>query len=155
MRNRNTTQRPGAQIEQQSDNEKVGETLEELLKRYVTEDTYSFGDFEVLTVNTVGKELETPLHMACTRNAERDVRLLIDGGANVNAQTNIGTTPLMRAIYPKNETIVRLLLDAGADIELKDIYGSNAVDIARSALTDELQSIVELLEKTRQLRRLQ
>jgi ankyrin repeat protein len=121
------------------------ELLEELLRRYVSEHTYSFDGFKVLRVNSVGHELETPLHMACTRNELEDVMLLIQGGADVNAQTDIGTTPLMRAVYAKNTAMVDALIKAGADITIRDSYGSTALDIAKSAQNNALTEIVRLL----------
>jgi uncharacterized protein len=124
---------------------KVNDVLERLLKRYANEHTYSFQDFDVLDVNTVGREMETPLHMACTRAALDDVRILIEGGANVNARTDIGTTPLMRSIYSKNEEIIALLLNAGADPNLASKFGSSALSIAKSG--KDLHSVVELLVK--------
>jgi ankyrin repeat protein len=117
-----------------------------LLKRYLSEDTYSFQNFDELKVDTVGIELETPLHMACTRNALDDVKILIAAGAAPNAQTNIGTTPLMRAVYRKNYEMVKCLLIAGADVSLRDSYGSTALDIAQSAKGEELSAIIGLLK---------
>ena len=105
-------------------NEKPRETLQELLRRYVSEDTYSFSGFDRIEVNTVGQEQETPLHMAVTRQAIDDVRLLLAGGANVNAQTNIGSTPLNRAVGAGDIEIVRVLLDAGADQSLASVFGA-------------------------------
>jgi ankyrin repeat protein len=119
------------------------ETLKQLLKRYVEEDTYSFQDFKVLEVNSVGLELETPLHMACGRNAMEDVALLLAAGANVNAQTDIGTTPLMIAALENSPQLVRMLLEAGADVSLKSDFGSSALSLAEAIPNSE--EVVELL----------
>jgi ankyrin repeat protein len=100
------------------------EAIEQLLRRYVGENTYSFQDFTELTVNSVGREGETPLHMACLRGAVDDVRLLIVAGADVNARTDIGATPAHRAVGGQNAEILRLLLEAGADPAASTMYGS-------------------------------
>lgn len=124
---------------------KKTETLEELLARYVTEQTDSFQDFDHLTVNSIGRELETPLHMACTRDAIEDVRVLLAAGANVNAQDEIGMTPLMRAVYSVNLEMVNLLLGAGADPYAKSEFGRGALDIAKSATGNDLLPIIEAI----------
>jgi ankyrin repeat protein len=121
----------------------MSETLKQLLKRYVDEDTYSFQDYRVLEVNSVGRELETPLHMACGRNAIEDVRLLLAAGANVNAQTDIGMTPLMIAALENSPQLVRMLLEAGADASLRSIYGNSALSLAEAMVNAE--EVLELL----------
>ena len=55
------------------------------------------------------------------------VRLLLDRGANIEAENNIGWTVLIHAALNGNTETVRLLLDKGADIEAKDNYGKTAL----------------------------
>jgi ankyrin repeat protein len=50
------------------------------------------------------------------------LKLLINGGANVNHQTRFGGA-LFLAIGAGHEAIVRILLDAGADVNKESIYG--------------------------------
>ncbi len=126
---------------------KVQETLQELLQRYVDEDTYSFHDTGLLEVNSIGRELETPLHLACRRNALDDAKLLLAGGARVDAQTDIGTTPLICAVFRLNPKLVKVLLDAGADAHLKDAYGKSAIDFA-----EEMDTEGEILGMLRSLK---
>ena len=44
---------------------------------------------------------------------ERLVKLLLDAGANIDAQSCNGGTPLMRAIETSQKTIIKLLLERG------------------------------------------
>lgn len=44
---------------------------------------------------------------------ERLVRLLLDAGANIDAQSVNGGTPLMRAIETSQKEIVKLLIEKG------------------------------------------
>lgn len=118
--------------------------LEDLLARYVSEDTYSFQDFDHLEVNSVGREMETPLHMAVTRDAFEDVKILVEGGANVNAVTDIRTTPLQRAIYRKNFDMIRFLLERGADPNIASSFGDTPLSIALSMRDTE--AVVALLK---------
>lgn len=106
------------------------------------------------------KTWETPLHRACfcdprqrghgydswdsDRDYESVVRSLIEGGADVNARTNVGErsdmgsgvivqaqTPLHFAAGAGAEAIVDTLIEAGADIEATTADGEKAVDYAR------------------------
>jgi ankyrin repeat protein len=124
---------------------KTIETLEELLARYVTEQTDSFQDFDRLTVNSIGRELTTPLHMACNRDAIDDVRILLRGGADVNARDGFGMTPLMFAVYSVNLEMVNLLLEAGADPYPETEFGGTALEIAKSATGNDLLPIIKAL----------
>ncbi len=83
-------------------------------------------------------------------------RMLIDAGANVNAQNDMGTTPLMsavyddlNAVYDDSPAIVHLLLDAGADRTITNRYGETAADMARR---NGKQKILELLEPPRKIK---
>lgn len=44
---------------------------------------------------------------------ERLVKVLLDAGANIDAQSCNGGTPLMRAIETSQKTIIKLLLERG------------------------------------------
>src|SRR5207248_5706399 len=57
------------------------------------------------------------------------IKLLLDAGADVNAQTPDGTTPLMNALStPCN---ILALLRRGADLHARDKWGRTALQIAR------------------------
>jgi uncharacterized protein len=126
-----------------SNNSVPRETVEQLLSRYVRENTYSFEDFEKLDVNSVGKEGETPLHMAVTRGALQDVVTLLAAGANVNARTEFGWTPLGRSPSSLSIEILKVLLLAGADIHAKSEFGDTPMT---RVIEDNRPDLVELFK---------
>src|SRR5690606_15826071 len=56
------------------------------------------------------------------------VKVLIDAGAEVNAQDEEGWTPLMRAAYDDDIEKVQILLFAGAELNARNNEGENAWD---------------------------
>jgi len=54
----------------------------------------------------------TSLHLACYKNNMRVAKLLIQNGANLNAQDNDDNTPLLIATMNNNVELVKTLLDA-------------------------------------------
>jgi hypothetical protein len=80
---------------------------------------------------------ETSLHLAVTQtNGQPEginlllIALLIDKGADVDAQTKDGETPLMYAARKGAGAAVRLLLGRGAKVAVEDKYGDTAADYA-------------------------
>jgi ankyrin repeat protein len=117
-------------------------------------------------VNTpAGNEKLTPLMLAASQPlVERrssslnqgmssvDIgRLLIAGGADVNAKSAKGVTPLMVAAAHDNPPLIGLLIQAGADRDAKTPDGKTALDIAKSNLNQAAVQQIELL--TRQSKR--
>jgi len=122
------------------------ETLEALLVRYASEHTHSFEEFDRIEVNSVGREKETPLHMACTRGALADVVTLVEGGAYVNARTDIGCTPLMRAAASQNGEMVGFLLENWANPFLTDDYDGTAITYSQLRGGEKSRQTREVLE---------
>lgn len=68
--------------------------------------------------NTQDDNKETPLHKALSAQNKEIIRMLIDAGANVNAQNSFGQVPLhYTSSIPE---IARMLIQAGADVNSKD-----------------------------------
>lgn len=58
--------------------------------------------------------------------------LLIEHGADVNAQNQLGRTPLQRTTPWNHLPVARLLVESGADIELADADGMTPLQHARA-----------------------
>ena len=78
-------------------------------------------------VDLKNKKGSTPLLLAClneevTNKSEMTklFKLLVDFGADVNANDNNGSTPLHAAAAVGNEALIELLLSAGANAKAKD-----------------------------------
>jgi ankyrin repeat protein len=74
----------------------------------------------------------TVLMKAVAHKQTEAVRLLLDVGADLNAQVpTTGRTALMRAAEQNFSPVMALLLGRGADTSLRDSKGETALDIAR------------------------
>ena len=67
-----------------------------------------------------GAECNTALHSATRGGHVTTVRLLLDRGADTEANDSNKRTPLHMAAWDGHEAAIELLLDKGADIEAKD-----------------------------------
>ena len=68
----------------------------------------------------------TPLHCATWKGHLDVVKLLLEAGAEVNAQnenSHWGTTPLHAAAHANQAAIAELLINQGADLNAKDMNG--------------------------------
>jgi len=116
--------------------------IDELLERYIAEETNSFRGFSKLEVNTIGHENRTVLHMACTRGAVNDVEILLRGGAHVNAKDDVGHTPLHCAVFQRNACIVRKLLAQSADPNARSQFGETPLTVAVALEQHEIEELL-------------
>jgi ankyrin repeat protein len=72
------------------------------------------------------KDGSTPLHCAVWKGHQPVVAVLLEAGADVNAQNendHWGTTPLHAAAHANQAAIAQLLIDHGADVSAQDGEG--------------------------------
>ena len=88
---------------------------------------------------------EKKLHEAAFSGTLEQVRLLLAGGARVDATDPDRHTPLMWAAFNGHTPVVRLLLDSGARVDTKDKNGRTALLFASSGPFEE--TVALLLKK--------
>ena len=102
----------------------------------------------------------TALVFAAREGDMESAQALVDGGANVNQQTEAGWTPLLTAVNNRNYRLARFLLDRGADPNLANRAGWTPLYLATDNRNieggdypvpkpdlDHLEMITALLEK--------
>ena len=72
--------------------------------------------------------------------------MLLNHGAQIDAQDNSGVTPLMNAAWFGFLLSVSELLKAGAKLNLKDAQGRAAIDLARLKKMDEIVEAITQYE---------
>lgn len=130
-----------AQIEKELENQK--KPAEKNRKIYLSD--YMVYDIETIDDVTADDENDkliakpdvrdaagrTLLMYAAKDGNEKEIKLLLKSGANVNLKDKDGWTALMYAVrYSSNLECTESLLEAGVDISLKNKYGSSALVLA-------------------------
>ena len=64
---------------------------------------------------------------------------MVEKGADINAQEDIGRTALMNASYNRHLKIVKFLIENGADVNIKNNDGKTALDLAK---TEEIKEVL-------------
>ncbi|MCJ1306899.1 hypothetical protein MMC25_000543 [Agyrium rufum] len=88
---------------------------------------------------------QTLLSIAAEKRYEKVVQLLLEKGADVNAQDARGRTPLWRAAWKGHEKVVQLLLEKGADANAQDADGRTP--LCQTASNGHEKVVQLLLEK--------
>ncbi len=84
-----------------------------------------------------------PLHLAVFSIKHKQiVEMLVNKGADVNAQPASGATPLFFAVIRDQKDDVQFLLDHGANVNLPDAYGDTCLDMA---LRLQYGSVIQIL----------
>jgi ankyrin repeat protein len=112
----------GRQILEAVDNAEF-DTLQALLKRPDADANIANDDGEsaLLLANRLPPGNQTTFKI---------VKLLIDSGADVNAQSKKGSSALIAACMRDNEQCARLLIEKGADIEARTAVGDSSISLA-------------------------
>ena len=76
-----------------------------------------------VSVDSIGYDGDTPLHVLACRNDLEGVEILICAGADVNAQGEMDETPLHIAITQQNIPMIQVMLKAGARDDLRCEFG--------------------------------
>lgn len=84
-----------------------------------------------ITVDSVGCDGDTPLHVLVWRADNAGAMLLIANGAEVNAVGEMGETPLHIAITQNNTVLIDALLQAGARTDVVSEFGKSSLDEAK------------------------
>lgn len=97
------------------------------------------------SINKPTTDGDTPLHWSVHHGKIKEVKLLLDSGADLNANGDHGRTPLHTAISNGEFEIASLLLSKGADPNKVD-FGDNApLSYARKARFPEEPDLFKLL----------
>jgi len=96
----------------------------------------------------------TPLHFAAANGHVETARMLLAGGAPINAQESSdlygsGPTPLQRACLRGHLAVCRLLVDAGADVNMA---GSVGPSLHRAVIKGDLEMAQSLIRGGANLR---
>src|SRR5688572_24884500 len=83
----------------------------------------------------------TPLHWAASKNQQHAIRLLVENGADVNAQNNRGVTPLHSLIINRVEPLAFWLIKKGANIRITNNEGFTPVDLALQWTAQEMEEL--------------
>ena len=82
------------------------------------------------------------LHAAIAGGDNEMVRILVEGGADVDARNIFGDTALHAAIDGENSKVVSILVEAGADVDAKNSFGDPVLHLAISEGDSELVRIL-------------
>ncbi|XP_046355410.2 ankyrin-1-like [Haliotis rufescens] len=91
---------------------------------------------DISSRNRIGKQ---PMHFAVS---EESARILLDSGAELDVQDEIGYTPLMSACRHKNTVVGRFLIRQGANINMTTVNGVSPLALA---IGHDLTSLVREL----------
>ena len=91
-----------------------------------------FNNGYILNAHESNKNKMTPLHCSCKNKNVKIVDLLIDLGANIDAQDIKGRTPLHYAVINNDERMVKHLLLRGANKFIRDENNLSPYDLAFS-----------------------
>jgi ankyrin repeat protein len=109
----------------------------------ITQDLLSKIEDEIsIAVNTTDSRGRAPLSLAAENGHDEMAKLLLDKGAEINAQGGEYGNALQAASYGGNEQVVKLLLDKGAEINTQGGEYGNALF---TALVESQEGIARLL----------
>jgi len=84
----------------------------------------------------------TPLHCSAQVGHMDGVKLLVEYGADIDAQNKWGGTPLLLAVMQNHPHVVRYLVQQGAATDVEDKWKRSAIDVARDMGSSELLELL-------------
>ncbi len=97
-----------------------------------------------IDINKADDRGNTPLTLACYYDNYDAALLLLQNGANPNAQDNSGNSALMGAIFKGHTAIIKLLIEQKADINQTNFNGATALIFAATfGKADVTKSLLE------------
>ncbi len=98
----------------------------------------------------IARGAKTTLHVASWRGDLKEVRRLVQNGADVNMRGgSFRRTPLMYAVASERVEVVKLLLDNGADANARDYNCGTALEIAKEGNYKEIERLLRARGATR------
>lgn len=102
-------------------------------------------------VNAAGDGGETLLHLAADAGHDAIIRLLVTGGALVNAvDSEARQSPLHYACSQGRREAAMALIRAGADTSTADVDGALPLELASPELAEELTAIISSISRSAQ-----
>jgi uncharacterized protein len=114
------------------------EAARELLSAHASVDVYTRNPFE-----------NQPLHAAAAGRHLEVCRLLLGGGADVNATQHGGYTPLHEAAQSGDVELAELFLSAGADPSVREDAGRTPAEVAEAAGHHDLAARIREVAEAR------
>ncbi|MBT3584377.1 MAG: ankyrin repeat domain-containing protein [Halobacteriovoraceae bacterium] len=94
-------------------------------------------------VNTKKKKNKfTPLIIAAGKGDKAMAELLLDSGAEVDADDKKKRTPLMWAAWKGHPEIVEILIENDADLNAKSFTGASAIFFAQRSKRDDIKEML-------------
>jgi ankyrin repeat protein len=99
-----------------------------------------------LPIGTETNPLNAALLKAAEQGDEKAVKLLLQQGANVDAQNSKGWTPLIFAGLAGNKNIVHALIEKGADVNRKSTTETGSTALCFAVEGGSLEAVKDLLD---------
>ena len=85
-------------------------------------------------INSLNKNLDSPLHVACSAGFLQVTQLLVRSGSEINRKNLDGNTPLHLACLNGNAELVNWLLSRNPNLELMNLKGVRAEELGADAI---------------------
>ena len=115
------------------------ENLEALLNEIATLDSE---EDRLITIETRLCE-DAPLHIAAIWGDVGAVETLLEGGAEINVQGDMGNTPLHYAVSFGHKRCASLLVSSGASVDIENEFGETAREKGRASNDPLLRGLFE------------